>query len=376
MASSAGPNQPSRPTVKRLFALSGNACAFAKCPMPLVEPTSGSIVGEICHIKGERPGAARYDPAQTDEQRHAFDNLVLLCNAHHKVVDDDDVAYTAERLLHMKLQHESRHTGPSHVDEATAERFVTVAISKSTVQGSVIASHGQTGGQIAHEIHNYYGLPTTEEAVRLEATLEMAGDLQLIRAMGCPGMRLTVICRSARPAKIQSAHLLIHDVDVMRGFQQGFDADFAYTPSEGSTETMEVTLIPLSRPNTQEGYSLNRDDVARFFYPLPIPSTPLALRATDESLSIVVKFFDGSEHVVLTGKPIKDTLEGGFRVYQKRHGELNIPITIGVRVRSKPPPGPEVADLIGKVNPKYVPLVERDDAASPTKSEDGLLPNN
>jgi hypothetical protein len=361
MAANDGPKEPSRPTVKRLFAVSGNLCAFPKCSTPLVDPKSGSIIGEICHIKGEKSGAARYDAAQTNEQRHGFGNLFLLCNVHHKIVDDDETAYTVERLLQMKEQHEARHAGPSPVDEAAVERFVSVAISNSAVQGSVIASQGQTGGQTAHAIHNYYGSPTTEEPVQLEAKVDSASDLKLISAIGCPGMRLTVICRSSRPAKIQSAHLLIDDVDVMKGFQQGFGAGFEYTPLEGSTQTMDVTLIPLSRPNSQEGYILNRDDVARFFYPLPMPSTTLALRARPENLSIAVEFFDDSEQVVLTGQPIKDTLEGIFHVYQKRPGHLNLPITIGVRVKSTTPPGPDVADLIGKVNPNYIPIAKPPD---------------
>jgi hypothetical protein len=370
MATNDGPREPSRPTVKRLFAVSGNLCAFPKCSTPLVDPKSGSIVGEICHIKGDKPEAARYDATQTNQQRHGFDNLILLCNVHHKIVDDDDVAYTAERLLQMKQQHESRHIGPSPVDEATAERFITVAITNNTEQGSVITSRGQTGGQTAHSIRNYYASPTTEELVQLEAKLDMASDLQLISAIGCPGMRLTVICRSSRPAKIQSAHLLIDDVDVMGGFQQGFGADFGYTPLEGSTQTMDVTLIPLTQPNSQEGYILNRDDVARFFYPLPMPSTTLALRAKPENLSIAVEFFDDTEQVVLTGRPIKDTLEGVFHLYQKRYGHLNVPITISVRVKSTTPPGPEMADLIGKVNPNYVPIAKPDDAPSPAKPEE------
>jgi hypothetical protein len=354
--------------MKRLFAVSGNLCAFPKCSTPLVDPQSGSIVGEICHIKGDKSGAARYDSDQSNEQRHGFDNLILLCNVHHKIVDDDDTAYTVERMLQMKQQHESLHTGASPVDEATSDRFITMAISNNTVQGSVIASHGQTGGQTAHIIHNLYQSSPTEESVRLEGKLDMASDLEIIKAIGCPGMRLTVICRSSRPAKIQSAHLLIDDVDVMEGFQQGFGGNFGYTPLEGSTQTMDVTLIPLSRPNSQEGYVLNRDDVARFFYPLPMPSTTLTLRAKPENLSIVVKFFDDTEQVLLTGQPIQDVLESVFHVFQKRHGQLSVPIRIAVHVKSTTPPGPEMADLIGKVNPNYVPIAKPTEEPSPNKT--------
>src|SRR5947209_5850094 len=98
MSASKGPTEPSRPTVKRLFAVSGNRCAFPKCSTPLVDAGSGSIIGEICHIKGEKPTAVRYDAAQSQEDRHGFDNLILFCGVHHKVVDDNESAYTFERL--------------------------------------------------------------------------------------------------------------------------------------------------------------------------------------------------------------------------------------------------------------------------------------
>src|SRR4051794_32830103 len=105
MSTSAGPKEPSRPTVKRLFAVSGNRCAFPKCATPLVDPQSGSIVGEVCHIQGDKPGAARYDTSQSNEERHGYDNLLLMCNVHHKVIDDDETAYTVERLVQMKINH-------------------------------------------------------------------------------------------------------------------------------------------------------------------------------------------------------------------------------------------------------------------------------
>ena len=367
MAASAGPKEPSRPTIKRLFAMSGNLCAFPKCSTPLVDPQSGSIVGEICHIKGEKPGAARYESAQTNDERHGFDNLILLCNVHHKIVDDDETAYSVKRLVQMKLQHESRHAGPSPVDEATADRFIDLAISNCTVHGSVIASHGQTGGQTAHIIHNYYGPQATEEAVQLEAKLDQAADLGLIKALGCHGMRLTVICRGSRQAKIHSAHLLIDDVDVMSDLQQGFGSDFGFTPVHGSKQMMDVTLIPLSRPNSQEGHVLNRDDVVRFFYPLPMPSTMLALRSKEEDLSIAVRFFDDSENVLLTGQPIKSMLDDLFHMYQKRPGKLKVPFELAFRVKSKTRPGPEMAEQVGKANKNYVPMAKPGPDPSPYK---------
>jgi len=83
----------------------------------------------------------------------------------------------------------------------------------------------QTGGQTAHTIYNSYGTPPTDEPVRLEGKLDTAVGLEIVNAVGCPGMQLTVVCRSNRQAKIHSAHLYVEGVDVMGGMQAGFGAD-------------------------------------------------------------------------------------------------------------------------------------------------------
>src|SRR5947209_8517393 len=159
MAKPSGPAEPSRPTVKRLFALSGNRCAFPDCPTRLVERDTGSVVGEVCHIKGEKPTAPRFDQGQSNEERHAFDNLILLCNVHHKVIDDNPQTYPVERLLKMKEDHETRLDGKEQVDEKTAETFASAAVAYFIHQGSVIHAPNQSGGQVAHTITNYYQAP-------------------------------------------------------------------------------------------------------------------------------------------------------------------------------------------------------------------------
>ena len=59
MAKVIGPKTPAVKTIKRLFALSSNRCAFHGCSTPLIDPTSGSILGVVCHIKGDKPTAIR-----------------------------------------------------------------------------------------------------------------------------------------------------------------------------------------------------------------------------------------------------------------------------------------------------------------------------
>lgn len=98
---------PSDKTVKRLFALSRNRCAYPKCETPIVHP-SGTVTGEVCHIRAQSATGPRFDCKQTDDTRQAFENLILLCSVHHRVVDDQSDTYTVELLTDMKEMHE-RH---------------------------------------------------------------------------------------------------------------------------------------------------------------------------------------------------------------------------------------------------------------------------
>ena len=69
---------------------------------------NGTLTGEVCHIKGQRPGSARYDRGQAAVERHAYANLILMCPTHHTVIDDDEEAYPVERLSKIKAAHEAQ----------------------------------------------------------------------------------------------------------------------------------------------------------------------------------------------------------------------------------------------------------------------------
>jgi hypothetical protein len=136
------PTRPSGPTVKRLFALSGNRCAFPKCTATLID--GSTVVGRICHIKGARPGSARYDEQQSAVDRHSFENLILMCGRHHDVIDDDEESYTVERLLKIKADREAQAVS---IDDAFAERASHLLIDQS------VTSENQSGGITAHTVH-------------------------------------------------------------------------------------------------------------------------------------------------------------------------------------------------------------------------------
>jgi hypothetical protein len=94
-------------TVKKLFGRAGNRCAFPDCNETIIH-SSGHIAGEICHIRARSQGGPRFNAAQTDAQRNGYENLIILCSNHHKVIDAKPDVYTVEILIEMKALAESK----------------------------------------------------------------------------------------------------------------------------------------------------------------------------------------------------------------------------------------------------------------------------
>ena len=133
--------------VKTLYALSGNLCFYTGCEEQLTNPRWREVQGETAHIKGERPVSARYDPLQTERERQAFDNLMLLCPKHHKEIDrlcPDD--HPVELLLEMKRKHLD-HAGtivwPAACDEALLLRFAQETIAYAVATQAREGDHRQ-----------------------------------------------------------------------------------------------------------------------------------------------------------------------------------------------------------------------------------------
>jgi hypothetical protein len=102
---------PTRTTIKRLFATSGNKCAFPSCISTIIDGETGVVIGEICHIKANSPEGPRYDLEQSDEDRQSFENLILLCPTHHKIIDQRHELFSVEWLKEIKNKHESMFIG-------------------------------------------------------------------------------------------------------------------------------------------------------------------------------------------------------------------------------------------------------------------------
>lgn len=96
-----------------LWVRAGGRCQYAGCNAPLL----GDLVSGaerlnkafVAHIVAADPGGPRGDPVRSYALADSLENLMLLCHAHHHLVDEEDEASHPEaRLLEMKTAHEAR----------------------------------------------------------------------------------------------------------------------------------------------------------------------------------------------------------------------------------------------------------------------------
>lgn len=93
-----------------VWARSGNRCAFPDCNHELVvgdtKSDDESVIGDEAHIVAREPNGPRGDDPLPEDARDKFDNLILLCRIHHKIVDDHPEKYTKAVLVEFKRQHQ------------------------------------------------------------------------------------------------------------------------------------------------------------------------------------------------------------------------------------------------------------------------------
>ncbi len=78
---------------RRLDMLSGGKCCCPECNKSLIARDGETIVGKRCHIEAASPKGARYNSTMTDEERSHSDNLILLCDECHEIIDTNPDKY-------------------------------------------------------------------------------------------------------------------------------------------------------------------------------------------------------------------------------------------------------------------------------------------
>lgn len=98
--------------VKLLWLKAGGRCEYEGCNNPLWRDDVTKRVfnsSYLAHIIADEPGGPRGDPMLSPQLAKDINNLMLLCDRHHRLIDKTDVeGHPVERLSEMKRKHEER----------------------------------------------------------------------------------------------------------------------------------------------------------------------------------------------------------------------------------------------------------------------------
>ena len=70
------------------------------------EKDDESVIAEECHIVSSRRKGPRYDSSFPENKLDSYENLILLCRIHHKMIDDQVDTFTSVIIRQMKSNHE------------------------------------------------------------------------------------------------------------------------------------------------------------------------------------------------------------------------------------------------------------------------------
>ncbi|MFC2045597.1 HNH endonuclease [Chloroflexota bacterium] len=95
-------------TRKMLWGRAGNRCAICRRDLVISKTASDeeSIVGDECHIISSHANGPRHEPSYPKVGYDTYDNLILLCRNHHKMIDDQWESYSVDYLRRIKSNHE------------------------------------------------------------------------------------------------------------------------------------------------------------------------------------------------------------------------------------------------------------------------------
>lgn len=97
------------PDVKQLWALSAGRCNYPSCRTVCVIKSTRdgqAIVGDIAHVIAHSASGPRFDATYSTQSLDSYDNWILLCPNHHRLVDSLPSAYPTQVLRRWKLEHE------------------------------------------------------------------------------------------------------------------------------------------------------------------------------------------------------------------------------------------------------------------------------
>lgn len=121
-----------------LYVRAGGRCEFDGCNTHLLEHHVTNAEGnfaEMAHIWAFSPGGPRGADDDRGDQIHSLDNLMLLCPACHKLVDDHPDEYPVAVLRRHKKAHEDR---VFQLTDTRPDRHTVALVCRAKVAGQTV----------------------------------------------------------------------------------------------------------------------------------------------------------------------------------------------------------------------------------------------
>jgi hypothetical protein len=170
-------------TRKVLWGRSGNRCAICKNELVIdsSEQDDESVIADECHIISANPNGPRRDPSYPADKLDSYDNMILLCRTHHKMVDDQTATFSADILREMKSNHEV------WVSQKLTENQKTPPVRVRRVRQNIPAflSRLTTGKEVLDLVTNALGYSFDHEELKTQEEVDLVGGfLQTVQDWG------------------------------------------------------------------------------------------------------------------------------------------------------------------------------------------------
>ena len=110
----------------KLWAISGGRCEM--CNRLLYQDLTFGVdgnFGEMAHIHAVSEGGPRHKYGMSKEEKNNIDNLMLLCEEHHHLVDTNPEDFSEGLLVQKKIAHEKRIREVTGIPSEQTCRIVT-----------------------------------------------------------------------------------------------------------------------------------------------------------------------------------------------------------------------------------------------------------
>ena len=227
--------------LRALFARSGNRCAFPGCAAPLVSEKN-LFIAQVCHIEAAELKGERFNLQQTDEQRRAYDNLILLCYPHH-VETDDAALYPPDRLRAMKADHE----------KAFGQKLFQI---DESLLHKVSTEMSQFWKDIAHQHREHHVVSELAIEIDVSAPYTTLADQAAALAADLSGIQDYLIESERLRADPEASQLLTQSVACFPN-----DFEVLHLRMTNTLTKLSVTLVQMEIRYLEEFVKLNPSDL-------------------------------------------------------------------------------------------------------------------